>query len=301
MANKLKAIIDLGSLKAKLTVFDSQTLDLFFQQSYLTLLGKSMSEECLIVEEDLNRLDHSLASIKGELGAIDCINIQFIATESLRLAKNKDEVYQLVEKYFPGQAVTILDQELEGEMFFRVVSHCFADQPIVTMDVGGGSVQILHGSFDKNQDQHSINNKYLYKTGTYKLQQKNSPDNSIISQDFEKVFPDIREEFKSLNVTNDVLVFGSTCMQDFLKEAGVALYDDRPIRKHPSYTTVSDLKKLLADIRQYPPDSRSHFYPSGEYFIYGADYLLANVIEAAESLNAKYIYPTNMNSSYGFI
>lgn len=301
MHSNIKAIIDLGSLKAKMTIFDTQTFDVVLQKSYLTLLGKSMSEDGLIIEEAFSRLDEALINIKNELENLGCEDLQFIATESLRLAKNKKEVFNLVEKYFPGQTVTILDQSLEGEMFFRVVSRCFIDQPIVTMDVGGGSVQILHGSFNGDQDQHSINNKYLYKTGTYKLQQKYSPDNSIISQDFERVFPDIREEFKTLDINNDVLVFGSTCMQDFLKEAGVALYDNRPIKKHPSYTTVSDLKKLLADIRQYPPDSRSHFYPSGEYFIYGADYLLANVIEAAERLDAKYIYPTNMNSSYGFI
>jgi hypothetical protein len=40
MDNKLKAIIDLGSLKAKLTVFNTKTLDIVLQKSYLTLLGK---------------------------------------------------------------------------------------------------------------------------------------------------------------------------------------------------------------------------------------------------------------------
>jgi len=250
MDNKLKAIIDLGSLKAKMTVFDTQTFDVVLQKSYLTLLGKSMSEDGLIIEEAFSRLNEALLNIKNELENLGCEDLKFIATESLRLAKNKEEVFKLVEKYFSGQTVTILDQSLEGEMFFRVVSRCFIDQPIVTMDVGGGSVQILLGSFNGKQDQHLIDNKYLYKTGTYKLQQKYSPDNSIISHDFEKVFFDIHEEFRSLNVTNDVLVFGSTCMQDFLEEAGVALYNDRPAKKHPSYTTVSDLKKLLTDIRQ---------------------------------------------------
>lgn len=300
MDNKLMAVIDLGSLKAKLMVFDTQTRDVILQKSYLTLLGKSISEEGVVVEEALSRLDEALSSIKNELASLNCVDIKFIATESLRIAKNTEEVYFVVEKYFPGHNVTILEQGLEGEMFFQVVSRCFADQPIVTMDVGGGSVQILHGTFQNNQNQHSIHNKYLYKTGTYKLQQKYSPDNSIISQEFNGAIDDIKREFNSLNINNDTLIFGSTCMQDFLKESGITLYNDRPVKKHPSYTTIQDLKDLLAKLRQFSPDNRSHFYPSGEYFIYGADYLLANVIEAAERLEAKYIYPTNMNSSYGF-
>lgn len=300
MNNKLIAVVDLGSLKAKLMVFDTKTLDIVFQKSYLTLLGKSISGEGIVVEEALNRLDEALSHIKNELVSLDCVDVKFIATESLRIAQNTEEVYLVVEKYFHGHNVTILEQGLEGEMFFRVVSRCFADQSIVTMDVGGGSVQILHGTFQNKQNQYSVHNKYLYKTGTYKLQQKYSPDNSVISQEFYKAVNEVKKEFNSLNITNDTLIFGSTCMQDFLKESGVTLYDDRPIKKHSSYTTIKDLKELLAKLRQFSPDNRSHFYPSGEYFIYGADYLLTNVIEVAERLEAKYIYPTNMNSSYGF-
>jgi hypothetical protein len=255
----------------------------------------------LIIEEAFTRLNKALVNIKKELKNLNCNNLQFIATESLRLAKNRNDVLDMVEKYFTNQTVTILDQNLEGETFFNVVSRCFYGQTIVTMDVGGGSVQIIHGSFQNDQNQYLIKNKYLYKTGTYKLQQKYSPDNSIISQEFDKAITDINKEFNSLNITNDILVFGSTCMQDFLEESGVALYNDLPIKKYPQYTTIQDLKSLLVNIRKYPLNKRNHFYPSGEYFNYGADYLLANVIKAAEKLKAKYIYPTNMNSSYGFI
>lgn len=301
MKKKIKAIIDLGSLKAKLTVFDITTIDVVSQKSYLTLLGKNLSDRGSIAGEALIRLDESLTLIKDELEKLSCYDIKFIATESLRLAENKESVYEIVQKYFPDQTVTILNQELEGEMFFRVVSSCFAGRPIVAMDVGGGSVQIFHGVFDSNKNSHSIRNKYLYKTGTYRLQQKYSPDNSVISHEFERAIDDIKQEIRSLSVRNDVLIFGSTCMQDFLKESGIKLYTDMAEKKHQFYTTTEDLKFLLSNIRQFAPNNRNHFYPSGEYFVYGADYLLANVVEVAEKLGARYIYPTNMNSSYGFI
>lgn len=299
MENKLFAVIDLGSLKAKLTVFDTQTLDVISQRSYLTLLGKKLTEGGSFVEEALERLDEALFLIKEELEKLNCSDIKFIATESLRIAKNREDVYRIIEKYFPDHNTTILDQEIEGEMFFKVIAQCFEGEPIAAMDVGGGSVQVLNGVFKDNQC--LIDNKFLYKTGTYTLQQKYSPDSSIISQDFDKALDLIKKDFNTLNINNDILIFGSTCMQDFLNESGISLYDDKPIKKHPTYTTIKDLKDFLSKVRQVPPDSRHHFYPSGDHFIYGVDYLLINVIEAAERMNAKYIYPSNMNSSYGFI
>ncbi|MDD4662112.1 MAG: hypothetical protein PHG24_02420, partial [Candidatus Pacebacteria bacterium] len=136
---------------------------------------------------------------------------------------------------------------------------------------------------------------------TYTMQQKYSPDSSIVSREFINAIDEIKKDFNSLKVNNEILIFGSTCMQDFLNESGIRLYNDKPIKKHPTYTTIADLKNLLSEIRKFPPSKRECFYPSGEHFIYGADYLLINVIEAAEKINAKYIYPTNLNSSYGFI
>lgn len=293
--DQLKAIIDIGSLRVKLTVFNTQTLDVISNKSYLTLLGKNMSEDGVFNEESLSKLDEALGSIKEEFASLNCFDVKLIGTESLRIAKNTEEVYQIVEKHFPGHDVTILDQDIEGEMFFKAVSRCFNNQEIAVMDIGGGSVQILNGA------QHSILNKHLYKTGTYALWQKYSPVPSSVNTGYSKALDEIKEVFNSLSIRSDVLIFGSTCMQDFLNESGISLYNDRPIRKHPLYTTVEDLKDLLSKILQFAPDDRGHFYPSGDSFVYGADYLLMNVIETAERMGAKYIYPTNMNSSYGFV
>lgn len=125
MNKELFAVIDLGSLKAKLMVFDTSNLDVVFQKSYLTLLGKNILEPELITKEALEKLDEALFFIKEELLDLNCFEVKFIATESLRIAKNKEDVLKIIEKYFPNYKITILDQGLEGEMFFKVVSECF--------------------------------------------------------------------------------------------------------------------------------------------------------------------------------
>lgn len=299
MSNKLSAIIDLGSLKAKLMVFDTSTLDVVFQKSYLTLLGKKILETGTITEEALNNLDEAFSFIKKELFDLNCFNLKFIATESLRIAKNKNDVYSIVDKYFPTHQINIIDQELEGEAFFKAVSLYFPSELISVMDIGGGSVQIFNGIF--KDEKYLIKNKYLYKTGTYSLQQKYSPDSSIISKRFGEALNEVKTDFKTLKDKSDILIFGSTLMQDFLEESGVLLYKDKPFLKHPFYTTAKDLNNLLIEIRKFTPNNRKKFFSREEHFAYGADYLLINVIEAAERLGTRYIYPTNLNSSYGFV
>ena len=296
-----KAIIDLGSLKAKLSVFEACSGILVLQKIYLTLLGKRMGERDKIIAEALQKLDDALGEIEKELGAMGEASVFFIATESLRSAENKADVFNVVKKHFPGHEVTILNQDTEGGMFFKVVATHFKGVALTCMDIGGGSVQILHGHFDHSRGEHVISEKHLHSTGTYRLQQKYSPQNDVISIDFHKAVDEVRNEFRNLNVMNDVMVFGSTCMQDFLKETGIPLQYDRPIPKHDFYVKKEDLRLLLEEIRKYPPNRRDHFYPSGGHFIHGADYLLVNLLEALERTRSKYIYPTNLNSSYGFI
>lgn len=301
MSKNLKSVIDLGSLKAKLSVFNQTTGELILQKSYLTLLGKGITDNKIIIPESLEKLENALVEIKKELHRYACKEVVFIATESLRVADNKDEVYKIVHKYFPSKDIIILNQDIEGDMFFKVVSRCFPGISITGMDIGGGSVQIFHGLFDISKENHIIHEKHLYKTGTYKLQQKYSPKNDVISNDFEKAIDEIKNDYNQLNIQSDIIVFGSTCMQDFLKESGVRLLYDRPFYRHSFYVTVKELRELLKEIRKFPPDKRMQFYPSGDYFIYGADYLLINLLEAVKRTHARYIYPTNLNSSYGFI
>ena len=61
------------------------------------------------------------------------------------------------------------------------------------------------------------------------------------------------------------------------------------------------LDEFLQELLKLPPNQRDHFYPDGGYFMYGADYLLMNLLAAINRLNSKEIYPTNLNSSYAFI
>ena len=300
----LKAVIDLGSLKAKLTIFNKEDYTLVDQSSYLILLGKNIHENGFVNNEALDLLDQAFIGIKEILKNynISDSDIEIIGTEAIRKAENKEDVQKVVNKHFQNKSITIIDQETEGNLFFKSVSKFFPDEEIITADIGGGSVQLVQGIFNSADNSISIKDRWLLKTGTYYLQQKYSPNNDEISPVFDKARDEINEAYSQIIVEpSDKVIFGSSCMLDFINESKVKIFDDEPYTRHPIYTDSDNLESLLNDIRLLQPNQRDHFYPNGGYFMYGADYLLLNLLAISSKTNAKKLYPTNFNSSYGII
>lgn len=294
-----KAVIDIGSLKTKLAVFDAQSKALLQSDSHLTLLGKGIDEHHRITTESLGRLDDSLAKIERDLrGVAD--DVTLIGTEALRYAQNSSAVHVLVQKHFPKHTLEIVDQDKEAELFFLAVSREFPDEGITAIDIGGGSVQLIRGHYDSKTGKVTLEKRYHFKTGTYRLQQEYSPDNSVVSKRLNEARQHITRAYSTVDTKAPILVFGSTCMLDFIRSSGI------PVRRgetqlHPIYVEPASLELLLKDVQKLAPEKREHYYPDGGYFMYGADYLLMNLLAAADRTQPAKIYPTNLNSSYAFI
>lgn len=296
-----KAILDFGSLKVKLSIFDKRTFKLLNNKNYLVLLGKGITETGRVSESSIEKLKDALFAIRNYLLENSITDVTCIATEAIRLASNNLEIQTIISEYLPNTKFTILNQVEEGQLFFKVVSKCFPERKIVAMDIGGGSVQLFYGKYSLKNKVTKIFQKFLFPTGTYKLQQKFSPRDDIISEQFIDAIKTVESIYSSLSIQSKILVFGSTCMQDFLLASGIKLYTENQYKKHEFYTTNNHLKELLIKIRKYPPQERIGFYPDGGHFVYGSDYLLLNLITACNYIQPEFIYPTNFNSSYGFI
>jgi len=296
-----KAVIDIGSLKTKLSIFDTSRKALLSASSYLTLLGKGISEHATIDESSFQKLEESFMQIAHLLAQESITDMVIIGTEALRKADNALEAQNLVAQYFPGHTIKIIDQHTEADLFFKAIGRTFADQDIVAMDIGGGSVQLVYGRYDSDAEQNLIHKTYNLKTGTYRLQQQYSPDNTTISQDFDKAGSDITKAYKDVAIHSPILVFGSSCMLDFVQASGITVVRQSFSAQHPVSVEKQALYDLLVDLRQLAPNARNHLYPAGGYFMYGADYLLLNVLQAIEQTQATTIYPTNLNSSYAFL
>jgi len=296
-----KAVIDIGSLKTKVTVFDTEKREAIESFNFLTLLGKGISDTGKIGSEPLKKLSKSLEDSAKLLKESGVESVKIIGTEALRKAKNSEAVDDLVKANFEGSELEIIDQDKEAELFFTAVSQEFPDKDILAVDVGGGSVQLIYGIFDSNKKAVHIHDKFNLKTGTYKLQQQYSPDNDSISIDFDEAIKVVKEAFKHIQLSSPILVFGSSCMLDFIRSTDISTEYDDANTKHPITVSSQSLVDLLDQVRKLAPNKRDHFYPEGGYFMYGADYLLINVLQAIEQTRPQKIYPTNLNSSYGLI
>lgn len=297
----LKAVIDIGSLKVKVAIFDTKQKKLLSSQSIMTLLGKGIAEQHHIVEESIERLKEALQHVANELKAQRITDIVIIGTEALRSADNAAAVHELVATYFSHHHLEVIDQEKEADLFFTAVSREFPDQDILAMDIGGGSVQLIYGHYNSQMKRTSIRKKYNLKTGTYRLQQRYSPNNEEISKDFALAQKVVAEAFNEITHTAPILVFGSTCMRDFIESSGVPTRPNPLSNVHPIHITKNAVERLLEDIRLLAPNKRDHYFPTGGYFMYGADYLLLNLVAAIQQSRPQKIYPTNLNSAYALI
>jgi exopolyphosphatase/pppGpp-phosphohydrolase len=296
-----KAVLDIGSLKMKVAIFDVEARKLLSSDSHLTLLGKDLSETHHIHESSLEMLQKALELVAAQLKVDAVKDVVIIGTEALRTANNTDKVNLLINEYFPGHTLDIIDQEREAELFFTAISKEFPDTDIVAMDIGGGSVQLIEGVYNTKDARGIIKKKYTLPTGTYKLQQQYSPNNDEISTQLELAESVIREAYESVTADAPILVFGSSVMADFITASGIKVSHDTASLNHTMYVGRDELGSFLTMLKTLRPDSREVYYPEGAYFMYGADYLLMNVIDAADRINPEKIYPTNLNTSYAFI
>lgn len=296
-----KAVIDIGSLKVKVSVFDARECELLSTDSYMTLLGKGISEQHHIVSDSLHKLEEALQVITSLLIAQDVKDIVIIGTEAIRKADNREEIQQLIARYLPHHQLEIIGQDKEAALFFTAVAHAFPNQQIAAMDIGGGSVQLIFGRYDSRQQKTNISRKYNLSTGTYKLQQQYSPSNEHISSLFPTAEKAVELAYSHIHDTAPLLVFGSTCMLDFIRASRIPVEQSSQHMKHPLHIQQAPLESLLAEVRELAPNSRDHYFPEGGHFMYGADYLLLNLLQAIKVVRPQKIYPTNLNSSYGLI
>ena len=164
-----KAVLDIGSLKVKVSIFDKTNKQRLSSDSYLTLLGKGIDEQGTVKEESIELLNVALRDITSHLHENNIDDISIIGTEALRKAENIEIVHQLIKKYFPKHQLEVIDQHREAELFFSSVSSTFPDKKIAAIDIGGGSIQIIIGKFDSKTKNIEIKHKYNLNTGTYKL------------------------------------------------------------------------------------------------------------------------------------
>jgi len=142
-------VIDIGTNSILLLIArwnNSGELETVKQAFSVTRLGDSISRDGVIREDAIDRSMKVLEEYENMARRYRAAKLYVIGTEMMRRAKNAQLFCRMVNKKF-GWNVTILSGEEEGRLTYAAAVGGIGgdDQPVMVVDVGGGSTEIVRG------------------------------------------------------------------------------------------------------------------------------------------------------------
>jgi len=154
-----QAIIDIGTNTVKLLVADVQAgqLDVVTSQDQPTRLGEGVNATRRLAPAAIARTVQTVADYAATARQLGATDICAFTTSAVRDAENRDEFLAAVRDQ-TGLSVEVITGEREAELIFRgVVSDpVWSDQPLIVMDVGGGSAEFIQGRADRVEHRCSL-------------------------------------------------------------------------------------------------------------------------------------------------
>ena len=296
------AVIDVGTLKSKFEVREfSSSLDeskLLCREKELTVLGRDLDKtNGIIVRKAIENTIEALVKFNKIMTKLKVDKYKAVTTEAIRKAKNSKEVLAEIKKR-TGVFLEILDHNDEAEIYFYSISKDFPGKTIAVSDIGGGSVQVVIGK-DK-----SIYETYLFKTGTYFMQENLSKTHHPTHDELVGAKAYVKKEMSSLEKSKyepKMLVYGSTNIIDFLKAMKVKLERRSGSVGHPYRTNIKKLYPIFEAIASLSYEDRMPMFPAEPYYMWSAENALLNVFQICEFLHITTIIPSNNNISSGIL
>lgn len=192
--SKLLSSIDIGSnssllLIAKEVKLEDGSYDIIpvIDRQVTCRLGEKLHESNVIAVERINQLKKILIDYRQTISNVGAELQAVVLTEAVRLANNKQEVLDVVEKAMRHKPL-ILSGEEEALLGWKAIAGKYSNietSEIVTLDVGGGSSELADGK-----------RMVSMPVGALKMMQKHG----IIPE------PELELELEDLIVDNDLFV-----------------------------------------------------------------------------------------------
>ncbi len=137
--------IDLGSNTIRIVKIDCKTYEKLDEYEKIIKTADRLVETGMISPEAVERIINALREAKEKIDFNDEINA--VATEALRRAKNKDEVIKTIKEK-TGVEFKIISPEEEAAFTAKAVEVCLSRLNIESknfflIDIGGGSTEII--------------------------------------------------------------------------------------------------------------------------------------------------------------
>lgn len=295
--NQIIAVIDVGTLKSKFEIrqFDiDMSNSVLYRDKKLTVMGRDLDKtDNKIIEKSIKITIEALLEFSQKMKEFKVDKYRAVTTEAMRRATNSKQVLARIKEE-TGIELETLSHKDEAILLFRSISIDFPGQIIAVSDIGGGSVQVVIGKDSE------IFETYLFKTGTYYLQEEFFRTHHSTVAELENTKKYIKKELKLLKDSKykpELLVYGTTNIIDFLKVMNVKMSIRKSSDSHPYSVNIEKLFPVYDKITVLSYEDRMPLYPAEPYYMWAADKALMNIFQISDYLGIKKIIPSNNNIS----
>ena len=144
------ATVDIGTNSTRLLIADVENGEVkpVLKVGKVTKLGKGVRETRKLSEESIERTLNVLREFKELIEKYGAEKVIAVTTEAARLAENADEFLKKVKEL--GIELSVLSDREEAELVFRANVSAFKPKGYaMTVDLGGGSTEIVYGTAEK--------------------------------------------------------------------------------------------------------------------------------------------------------
>ncbi|MBI2372593.1 MAG: hypothetical protein HYV07_01210 [Deltaproteobacteria bacterium] len=182
------AALDLGSNTLKLTIarVRSDGLDVLDETSRITRIGEGLDRHGRLLDQAMSRTMLALAELSRRCADHGVDEIRCVGTAGLRGAANAREFLERV-RLETGIVVEIIDGLREAELTFSAPAGQFGPSPIVVLDLGGRSTEVVAGVGT------TIHGRVSLEMGSVRLTERFLPDDPPRWRDVERVLAHARE------------------------------------------------------------------------------------------------------------
>jgi exopolyphosphatase/guanosine-5'-triphosphate,3'-diphosphate pyrophosphatase len=154
-----RGVIDIGTNTVKLFVADVQDGDVapVVSKDQTTRLGEGVDETKRLSRVAIARTIQTINDFLNEAHSLGAPDVLVLTTSAVRDAENRDEFLNGVRSKC-GLDVQVITGEREAELIFRGVASDpeWSSDPILVMDVGGGSAEFIQGQADRIELSQSL-------------------------------------------------------------------------------------------------------------------------------------------------
>lgn len=183
------AALDLGSNTVKMTVAERGPagLSIVYERANVTRIGEGLDKNGYLLDAAMERTLAELSAMRAAADAHGAARIRAVGTAGLRGASNAEAFLARVAAA-TGVEVEIIGGLREAELAFRAPSSAFGPGPVIVVDLGGRSTEIIAGAAGQISDKISL------EVGSVRLTERCLPSDPPTEQELD----DARRTFRAM-------------------------------------------------------------------------------------------------------